>query len=269
MVEKYSHEDWQRILAEHVKGGCCTAVTLRVLRGGRFPRFMRITRKDLEDYLKTDEGDENLQCLLSAYEERIQASFEALARKEEETRESMSLYELWEALTKKELQRALAGDRESARMAIQLLRVRPYPPKPACKDRDAERHHRAVSPQALAQLQALKRERENTFVAQASSLQRNPEDCATSPLAAQASPPAGQPAKPAQPAPAPSREPTQVTGAVKPSRFLPPVDHRPPKIDIWPDKPAPSAPQPATAPQGSAVNKEGALRTCANGLVSA
>ena len=114
MDRKYSDQEWQQILAEHVKHGCDTTVTLRVLRCGRFPKLQNLSRKGLDDYLMSNEGAQRLQTVLAAHEAQVQANLDAMAARRNQALEDMSLYELWEELTKDTLKRALGGDREAA-----------------------------------------------------------------------------------------------------------------------------------------------------------
>ncbi|MGD0092772.1 MAG: hypothetical protein ABSE73_22905 [Planctomycetota bacterium] len=129
--KQLTSEEWQRIINEHIKGGCCFPVTIRRLRSGRFPPFAHVSTTEISDYLKTPKGEAYFLAREAAYEEQIRADVKAMLDKEEETLHKMSVYELWEELAKTQMRRGIAGDQEATRFAIQLLRVGPRIQKPA------------------------------------------------------------------------------------------------------------------------------------------
>ncbi|MGD0093144.1 MAG: hypothetical protein ABSE73_24795 [Planctomycetota bacterium] len=125
MKEQFTSEEWQRIIYEHVKGGCCYRATICKLRNGCFPQFECVSTKEISDYLETPEGEAYFEACEAVHEEQIQAGVKDRAAREAEALHRMSVHELWEELTKRQLRRGIAGDQEATRFAIQLLRVGP------------------------------------------------------------------------------------------------------------------------------------------------
>jgi len=125
MKSQLTTAEWQRVIYEHVKAGCCFLATIRKLRGGSFPQFERVTTKELGGYLETPEGEAYFEACDAAHEEQLQAGVMDQAAREAEALRKLSVHELWEEFTKMQLRRGIAGDQQATRFAIQLLRVGP------------------------------------------------------------------------------------------------------------------------------------------------
>ena len=118
MEPKYDQDDWQFIIEIHAELGCCVSETLRVVRL-KYPQYAHLARKTFEDYLDSDDGKKQLAEAIEALKSEVEATL-ALNR---EKWGAMTMYRLWEACTKELLMRALAGDRDAERRAIQYLRL--------------------------------------------------------------------------------------------------------------------------------------------------
>ncbi|MGD0092691.1 MAG: hypothetical protein ABSE73_22500, partial [Planctomycetota bacterium] len=118
MEVKYDQDDWQIIIEEHVRLSCCMDQSLHYLRR-QFPRYARLCRKTFEDYLDSEAGQVMLDQALAAQQAEIEARLTLNRMKWS----AMSLYQLWEECTRELLMRALAGDKDAERKAIQYLRL--------------------------------------------------------------------------------------------------------------------------------------------------
>ena len=118
MDPRYDQDDWQLIIEIHVSLGCCVSETLRVVRM-KYPQYAHLARETFEEYLESEEGKKQLAEEIDAYKSEIEGNL-AINR---EKWDAMSLYRLWEECAKELLKRALAGDRDAERKAIQYLRL--------------------------------------------------------------------------------------------------------------------------------------------------
>ena len=264
MKRLFTSEEWQRIINEYVKAGCCANITFRVLRSGRFPPFECLSRKALHDYLRTREGDNHLRCRQAAHEEQIQADLKAMAEREERTLHEMNLYELWEELTKVQMRRGILGDQESTRLAIQLLHVGPRVHKPPQESPSGDefqrkwreqwrRNHKDdyIPPLVVPPLPPLKAP--PAAVGQASCL-----STPSSPAVPLTPPPIQNPKSeiqnPVAPPPIQDPQPEIHNPAIYPSRLVPPAVQRP----TPPPQPQAPTPVPIVSPANpSAGNAPG------------
>ncbi|MGD0090338.1 MAG: hypothetical protein ABSE73_10505 [Planctomycetota bacterium] len=118
MEQKYDQRDWETIVTIHVELGCNVSETLRIVRT-KFPQYAHLARKTFEEYLDSEEGEKKLAEVTAARQAEIAAT---LARNREQWN-AMSLYRLWEECARQLLMRALAGDRDAERKAVQYLRL--------------------------------------------------------------------------------------------------------------------------------------------------
>ncbi|MGD0093730.1 MAG: hypothetical protein ABSE73_27800, partial [Planctomycetota bacterium] len=92
--------------------------TLLVVRA-KYPQYAHLARKTFEEYRDSDEGKKQLAEALEAHQLQIAGQL-AINR----TRwDALSLYRLWEECARELLMRALAGDRDAERKAVQYLRL--------------------------------------------------------------------------------------------------------------------------------------------------
>ena len=127
-MNKYTEEAWETIMKEIVKYGGCISAGVRSLRRN-YPGCYYLSRQTVNSYLNTEAGAKMYQYYLQAYKERVQDIMDKLNENDSAHMASMTLYELWETCTKNELKLAMLGDKESGRLAIQLLRVGPLVPR--------------------------------------------------------------------------------------------------------------------------------------------
>ncbi|MGD0088627.1 MAG: hypothetical protein ABSE73_01785 [Planctomycetota bacterium] len=118
MESKYDQEDWKIILKTYAEVGCNASETLLVVRA-KYPQYAHLAWKTFKEYLRSEEGEKQVAEALEAHELQIAGQL-AINR----TRwNAMSLYRLWEECARALLMRALAGDRDAERKAVQYLRL--------------------------------------------------------------------------------------------------------------------------------------------------
>ncbi|MGD0094590.1 MAG: hypothetical protein ABSE73_32165 [Planctomycetota bacterium] len=118
MEPKYDQEDWKIILKTYAEVGCNASETLLVVRA-KYPQYAHLARKTFEEYRDSDEGKKQLAEALEDHQLQIAGQL-AINR----TRwNALSLYRLWEECARALLMRALAGDRDAERKAVQYLRL--------------------------------------------------------------------------------------------------------------------------------------------------
>ena len=127
MKSKYNAAQWDTIIALHVQNGCSISATLRAAKA-KHPDLAYLYKATVRSYLKSQKGAQHLQSALKAHQEKIQAAMDARSAEVKQRIASMSIRQMWAAITRDALARGMAGDINALRLAIELLRVGPCVP---------------------------------------------------------------------------------------------------------------------------------------------